>query len=298
MNRTKRAFTLIELLVVISVVALLISVLLPALGEARKHARSILCRNNLRQIGVYMNSYIAASSGTLPASYRYIGDSGLREHWSYKLMSEEQADEGVFTCPAIKEGGHPAASAGDRQAPRCAFALNEALCPSGRFAAGVDGALRASRYVKIERVSAPYSTILGTEYPKDPLMLAGAAGECRSYLPVHGFMGKGVSGRDPYDLNMVVGGSDKPCFDGGPFLKLNNSSLMDRLSPARVNPPRLNYVGRNHTRGPRIKGADTSTSSFLYLDGHVENKSVYETTADFEWGKMVYSLRGDNRAHE
>ena len=62
-------FTLVELLVVIGIIALLISMLLPALNRARMHAKAVTCQSNLRQIGQALMIYATHNRNFLPAGF-------------------------------------------------------------------------------------------------------------------------------------------------------------------------------------------------------------------------------------
>jgi prepilin-type N-terminal cleavage/methylation domain-containing protein/prepilin-type processing-associated H-X9-DG protein len=65
-SRRFPGFTLIELLVVISIIALLVAILLPALAASRDAARSLACLSNQRQIGVAFNTYAGEFADYIP----------------------------------------------------------------------------------------------------------------------------------------------------------------------------------------------------------------------------------------
>ena len=59
-------FTLVELLTVVAIIALLVALLMPAIGRAREAAQGAVCRSNLRQIGQALYAYTGDHHGLFP----------------------------------------------------------------------------------------------------------------------------------------------------------------------------------------------------------------------------------------
>jgi len=64
----KKGFTLIELLVVIAIIALLLAIIVPALGKAKEAAKLVVCSSNQRQLLLGVNTYAASNDGRYPPS--------------------------------------------------------------------------------------------------------------------------------------------------------------------------------------------------------------------------------------
>ena len=89
MMRREKAFTLIELLVVISIIALLVSILLPALGKGRDAARSTVCKVNLRTGGQAEQFYVEDHDGKIAWSrFDDPERGGQCMYWASQLWSQ------------------------------------------------------------------------------------------------------------------------------------------------------------------------------------------------------------------
>ncbi|MBN1553552.1 MAG: type II secretion system protein [Phycisphaerae bacterium] len=92
---TPTAFTLIELLVVISIIALLVSILLPSLSRAKRLAKKTICQVLHKGYGLATEMYAIDNDGVMMDSYKHLDpDVGIPNYWGSKKLPEE-----VARCP-------------------------------------------------------------------------------------------------------------------------------------------------------------------------------------------------------
>ncbi len=239
MNRSLKAFTLIELLVVISIIALLIAILLPALGAARKTARSMQCLSNERGFGIGFVGFSLDNDDLLPYGFYSINDgtppAGFRQSdWMVTITGYMTSQEGTYQSDTEP--------------------VETFVCPSNGLGTG-------EKHYTAHPIAIP---TLGFGAPDDRIKLSNQRRTTEIALVFDGAQSQANGDTEANARNL---------FDGDNLSDQSkwyfNSSDTDNDDPIAEGPNVDDASGAGHIRWRHGSGNDTI--NVLFLDGHASS---------------------------
>lgn len=289
------AFTLIELLVVVSIIALLVSILMPALGRARQQAVNVQCQARQKDLGHAFMLYTTDWDGSLPPStekmhYPYeagLGGTGDYGRWVARLASYyDDARQGLD---------------GDRPTETGVY-IHHYRCP-----------VQEKYFEQDDAAVGTYGYNLYFSLPKDhPWAASGNVNSALTYrkhgkirMPAELPLLTCLDGR-PYAHPDITANADKdndgqPDGAGGLHLKGwrgPNPRILDHgVTIAELDAKSVDGTYRRNDFGPAPNHLG-ERCNFLFADGHVESRGVMSLGAwpwqDDVYGRSFHPLRKPN----
>ncbi|HVZ95152.1 MAG TPA: type II secretion system protein [Phycisphaerales bacterium] len=292
-SRASGAFTLIELLVVISVLAILISILLPSLSGARRAAEQSKCASNLHQFGVAANAFANDHKGAMctgPFDNRRNKNWGsiLQKGWVADFVRGEYAIPGQMLCPGnvaescqnlattrINDNAYPDPTTGggftrERVDQIIAAGYNTNYCQS--YYMGYTGALD---HIQGNYDPLKISGVVG------PLNLARTGNVSTARIPLFGDGRTDVG--DTYQVGTKQRRTVKAQNDG-PISGASADYVFGRQDYGDFGPAhgKGSFIGG---LGSSRKDHDSLIANFVFADGHVD--SIIDANRD---GKFSYKI--------
>jgi prepilin-type processing-associated H-X9-DG protein/prepilin-type N-terminal cleavage/methylation domain-containing protein len=302
-----RAFTLVELLVVIGIIALLISILLPALGRARQEANLIACQADLRSIGQLIQIYGEEWNGTGPPIFdgRYFFSFAhvltLMQAQSYAALDGGAdppgwtAGSGQFLPKQVNPVFHDYDVPLNTWDPEAfAYCANPRVL--GCMDAGYDGSLWDPVIQADNSYSFPQPKLSSIKHSAEIMMVW--CGPCQinqsiNYGVYHSYCG-GIDNYGFYSYHSFLNPPPQANQAGYPEADYKNlislgiapvgpttSSALGNVTLSSLMTQNTDFYGTNYsgiggydTNYMRFRHMNNRVANFLFLDGHVEPRTI------------------------